>query len=127
MGLRWSALAVLGPSAGALALVIGGGIGRLAMVPATAYWRYVRDDGAGDDIADGAGVPEIAIAFGIAFVLALIGGWAGLLALIAAGVLCAIFLVHVATRIGGYTGDVLGASAQIGEVAVLVVLAGAWA
>ncbi|MDH3667894.1 MAG: adenosylcobinamide-GDP ribazoletransferase [Paracoccaceae bacterium] len=126
-GLRWSALTLLGPCAGALALVLGGGIGRMAMVPATAYWRYVREDGSGDDIADGAGVPEIAIAAGTALVLALIGGWAGLLALIIAGGLCAVFLVRVAARIGGYTGDVMGASAQIGEIAVLIVLAGAWA
>ena len=121
------ALAVLGPCTGALALVIGGGIGRFAMVPATAYWHYVREGGAGDDIAEGAGIPEIALAFGTALVLALIGGWAGLVALIIAGGLCAIFLVRIATRLGGYTGDVLGASAQIGEIAVLIVLAGAWA
>jgi adenosylcobinamide-GDP ribazoletransferase len=30
-------------------------------------------------------------------------------------------------RVGGYTGDGLGAVAQLGEIAVLVVLAGAWA
>ena len=29
--------------------------------------------------------------------------------------------------IGGYTGDGLGAMAQLGEIAVMVVLAGAWA
>ncbi len=127
VGLRWGALTLLGPCAGALALVLGGGIGRVAMVPATAYWRYAREDRSGNDIADGAGVPEIAIAAGTALVLALIGGWAGLLALSVGVGLCAVFLVRVAGRIGGYTGDVLGASAQIGEVAVLVVLAGAWA
>lgn len=127
VGLRWSALAVLGPCAGALALVIGGGIGRFAMVPATAYWHYVREGGAGDDIAGGAGIPEIALALGTALILALIGGWAGVLALVVAGCLCAVFLIRIATRLGGYTGDVLGASAQIGEIAVLIVLAGAWA
>ena len=126
VGLRWAALAALGPALGALTLVLSGGIGRFAMVPATACWRYARPGGAGDDIADGARVPEIAFALVTATLLALIGGWAGLLALIVAAALATAFLMRLTARLDGYTGDVLGASAQIGEIAVLVVLAGAW-
>ena len=127
VGLRWGALALLASAAGGLALVLAGGIGRLAMVPATAFLRYVRADGAGSDIADGAQVAEIAIALATALVLALIGGWAGLLALTVGGLASLAVIAGMARRIDGYTGDVLGASAQAGEIAVLIVLAGAWA
>ena len=126
VGLRWAALAALVPSAGALALVLAGGIGRTAMVPATAFLHYARSDGAGSDIAEGAGPVEIVVALGSALALAWIGGWAGLLALALGVTASALVIGAMERRVGGYTGDVLGASAQVGEVVVLLVLAGAW-
>ena len=36
------------------------------------------------------------------------------------------FLFYMTRRVGGYTGDGLGAMAQLGEIVVLVVLAGLW-
>ncbi len=57
---------------------------------------------------------------------ALAPGW-GLLALVLALAATGGFLLYLVRRVGGYTGDGLGAIAQLGEIAVLVVLAGAWA
>jgi adenosylcobinamide-GDP ribazoletransferase len=37
------------------------------------------------------------------------------------------FLRYMVRRVGGYTGDGLGAMAQLAEIAVMLVLAGAWA
>jgi adenosylcobinamide-GDP ribazoletransferase len=37
------------------------------------------------------------------------------------------FLFYMTRRVGGYTGDGLGAMAQLGEIAAMLVLAGAWA
>jgi adenosylcobinamide-GDP ribazoletransferase len=127
VGLRWAALAALAPVWGVLALAIAGGIGRAMMVPATELAQYARLDGAGRSMAGGAGAVEVAAALGTALVFALVGGWAGLLALVLAMAVSGGFLFYMTRRVGGYTGDGLGAIAQLGEIVVMVVLAGAWA
>lgn len=127
VGLRWAALAALAPVAGVLALALAAGIGRALMVPATALARYARAEGVGAMVARGAEPTEVGAALATALVLGLLGGWAGLLALVLAMVVAGAFLAYMAQRIGGYTGDALGAIAQLGEVTVMVTLAGAWA
>jgi len=127
VGLRWAALAALAPSWGVLALVLAGGIGRATMVPATALASYARPDGLGRSLAGGAGGVEVAAALGTALALGIVGGWPGLLALGLALAVAGGFLLYMVRRVGGYTGDGLGAMAQLGEIAVMVVLAGAWA
>ncbi len=69
----------------------------------------------------------MAAALGTARVLGIVGGWRGLLALAVALAVTGGFLILMVRRIGGYTGDGLGAMAQLGEITVLIVLAGAWA
>ena len=127
LGLRWAALAALAPGAGVLALVLAGGIGRAMMVPATGLAEYARPEGVGSLVARGAGGDEVWVALGTALLLGLIGGWAGLLALVLALFVAGVFLAKLQKRIGGYTGDGLGAIAQLGEITVMLVLAGAWA
>ena len=127
LGLRWAALAAMAPAAGVLALVLAGGIGRAMMVPATALARYARPEGTGALVARGTGVAELAVALGTALVLALMAGWPGLVALVLAAAAAGAFLVWMVRRIGGYTGDGLGAIAQLGEVTVMLTLAGSWA
>lgn len=126
VGLRWAALAALSPSAGALALVLAGGIGRAMMVPATAVATYARRDGLGEMMAGGAGPLEMAVALGTALLLAVFGGLAGLLALVAAAAVAGAFLQVMVRQVGGYTGDGLGAMAQLSEITAMLVLAGAW-
>jgi len=126
VGLRWGSLAALAPGAGALALVIAGGIGRAMMMPASALATYARRDGLGAMMAGGAGPLEVAVALGTAAVLAVAGGWAGLLALVTAAAVAGAFLHFMVRRVGGYTGDGLGAIAQLAEIAALLVFAGAW-
>jgi adenosylcobinamide-GDP ribazoletransferase len=127
VGLRWAALAALAPVWGVLALAIAGGIGRAMMVPATALTGYARREGLGGSLAGGAGGIEVAAALGTALLLGIVGGWAGLLALGLALAVAGGFLFYMVRRVGGYTGDGLGAMAQLGEIVVMVVLAGAWA
>jgi len=126
VGLRWAALAALAPIWGVLALAISGGIGRAMMVPATALVGYARAEGLGRSVAGGAGPVDLLVALGTALVLAVIGGWPGLVALALALAVTGRFLFFLTRRIGGYTGDGLGAMAQLGEITVIVVLAGAW-
>ena len=78
-------------------------------------------------VAAGVSASEFGITAAIAVLLALlIGGHAGLLAAIAGIASATMLLWHFHHRIGGYTGDGLGAMEQIGEITVLLVLASAW-
>ena len=66
----------------------------------------------------------LAVAALIAFAF---GSWAGLIASAVGLGVAALTLAYAQARIGGYTGDVLGAMEQAGEIAVLCVLSGFWA
>jgi len=127
IGLRWTALAALAPLWGVLALAISCGIGRAVIVPAPALASYARPDGLGSQVAVGAGFREIGSALGTALVFALVAGWVGILALLLALAAAGGFLFYMVRRVGGYTGDGLGAMVQLGEITALLVLAGAWA
>jgi len=124
IGLRWQALAALAPASGALALAAAGGIGRALMVPATAAMPYARSAGLGAALSDGAGWRETGLALATALALAGLAGLPGLAALGVAAFAAAALAWRLKRRLGGYTGDGLGAIAAVAETAVLVTLAG---
>lgn len=124
--LRWSCLAALlslgGPGAMLAALVAAGAVSRAAMVAVMASLPFAREDGLSHSVgrvprwaAIGAGLIMVGIA-GIAL------GPAALFAVIA-GLLSAEAARRLAfRRIGGQTGDILGATQQLAEIACLLVL-----
>lgn len=117
-GLRWSALATLGP---ALLTALPGAalLSRGAMVVVMAALPNAREDGLSRGIGrPGAGTAALAVLIAGGAALALCGGAAIALALAAAGAGLACALIARA-RIGGQTGDILGATQQICETAVL--------
>ena len=99
-------------------------LSRAAMAWMMSRLPFAREDG----LAKHVGRPPIAAA-GLAIIIALIGGaiYAGLWP----GVLAAIFIAVVAAglgslaraKIGGQTGDVLGAAQVLSEIAALLVFA----
>jgi adenosylcobinamide-GDP ribazoletransferase len=119
--LRAAALAAQGdPVHAGLALIAAHAASR-AFLPA-ALWALApaRADGLGA----GAGRPRpgqvaAAAALGAAIALMALGPLRGLLALILAGAVIAAAAGLAERRIGGYTGDVLGALQQIGEIVIL--------
>lgn len=125
--LRWSCLAALltlaGPGAMLAALVATGAVSRAAMVAVMASLPFAREDGLSHSVgrvprwaAIGAGLSMVVIA-GIAL------GLAALFAVIA-GLVSAEAARRLAfQRIGGQTGDILGATQQLAEIACLLVLA----
>ncbi len=125
VGTRAGALAALAPVDGAVALELAGAIGRAAMVPATAFAPYARADGLGRALAAGPGPVEIAAALATAAVAALAGGIAGGAAFLAGAAMAALTLRWLIRRIGGYTGDGLGAIAATAETAALAGFAAA--
>jgi adenosylcobinamide-GDP ribazoletransferase len=112
--LRWSALAVLRPDPALLAGLWCGSRTLMATVAATV--PYARDEGLATAFLGGQWTWPVAV-FG-AVLAAVLAGWA------AAGVLVGVVVVALAKRrIGGFTGDVLGAAGVIGETAGLLVAA----
>jgi adenosylcobinamide-GDP ribazoletransferase len=128
VGLRAAALAALGDGGRVTAaLVAAHALSRGLLPLVLRALEPARDDGLGAS----AGRPEAANAWAAAGLGALIAlfaldWWRGVVA-IAAAALAAGLVGHVARRqIGGYTGDVLGAIEQVGEIMVMVTAA-AWA
>lgn len=100
---------------------------RTLVAVAPAWFPYVREQGVASAMLDGdvKRWPLIAIAPATALAVIGIGAEGG--AAIAATVLAAIGVLALArVRIGGFTGDVLGAAIVIGETAGLVVATARW-
>ncbi|MEM1042752.1 MAG: adenosylcobinamide-GDP ribazoletransferase [Bacteroidota bacterium] len=127
LGARWMALASLAPPAILGALIGAHALARWTALPLILWLPYVRETGTGKPFAasmtPGRLVVGSALALGLA---ALALGWA----LVPVGLTVAcVTLVggwYSRSRIGGMTGDVLGAVNGLSELAVYLVLLGDW-
>jgi adenosylcobinamide-GDP ribazoletransferase len=121
---RLSALVSLPAAAIVPGLVVAHALGRAALPVLAASMPYARDDGLGKS----AGRPEAASAitaviFAVVIALLCLSAKAALLA-VAVTVAAAAAVALLAWRqIGGVTGDVFGATEQVAETAVLIMLA----
>jgi adenosylcobinamide-GDP ribazoletransferase len=122
--LRWASLAALAPAPWLLAALWC--TSRLAMALVADTAPYARPGGlAGAFLEPGArGHPELgALLAGVLVVLAGGDGLAGVVALI---VVASAVVALAARRLGGFTGDVLGAVGIVGETAGLLAAAARW-
>ncbi|MEO9682420.1 MAG: adenosylcobinamide-GDP ribazoletransferase [Tateyamaria sp.] len=121
MGLRWQGLVDVTWGGLITALVVS----RAMMVPLMRALSHARDNG----LAHSVGRPEmgdVSLALGIAAVLAvLFSGATGIIALIIAAAVTVGMGALAKTKIGGQTGDILGATQIATEIAVLLVLVAA--
>ena len=128
VGLRWMALATMAPLSGVLALLIAHSGSRSAITLAMRYSIYARPEGLGQqadgDLPSGGFETAILLAAAIAFVM---GWFAGIMALVAGFAFAWLYLKYLEHRLGGFTGDGLGAMQQIAEITILIALAGFWA
>lgn len=125
VGLRAAALSgMFTPTSAAFALIVAGALSRALVVAVMAGMDPARSDGLAVDAGrPGTAGTAAALVIAVALAAVLIGPAAALWAL-AAGAAAAAALAGLArSRIGGYTGDVLGAVQQVAEVAVLLVVA----
>lgn len=113
-------------SAVIIALMAGGTVSRAAMALVWQMLPPARSDGlavSGGGAPFPAAISGIAIAAGLTFLLLPIGSWAAVLAAVA---LVAVFMMLLAKQqIGGHTGDVLGATQQVTEIAALLAITAA--
>jgi adenosylcobinamide-GDP ribazoletransferase len=127
-----AAVALAGLDAGhaARALVAAHVLARTAMVLTAALLGSARAPGAagglGRSLAVSVPAAAVATVLGVLGVLALGGLTDGALALGVAAVVLAAALAIQLRAFGGRTGDTLGATGKLVEVAVLVALSGAW-
>lgn len=127
VGLRWMALATLAPLAGALAVVMAHSGSRAAIAIAMRHSIYARPEGLGQqadgELPSGGFETAMIVAAAVAFVL---GWFAGIFAFAVGCILAWVFLKYLEHRLGGFTGDGLGAMQQIAEISILITLAGIW-
>jgi adenosylcobinamide-GDP ribazoletransferase len=125
IGLRLAALVAIGdPIHAGLALLAAHAASRGFLAPV--MWRLppAREDGLGA----AAGRPSrtvtlVAFAIGAAIAIGCLGPRRGIVTLVLGGGAVAVTAALAWRQIGGYTGDVLGACQQIGEIVMLLVAA----
>lgn len=127
LALRWAAIAALAPAAGAIALIVAHAVSRGMLAPVLAATPYARSQGLASAVAAGVSKREAAIAMLLSLGIAMLAGpICGLVAIAAAAIAAGAMLAILIRRLGGYTGDGLGAVQQVSEIAVLTTLAGCW-
>ncbi|WP_294931420.1 adenosylcobinamide-GDP ribazoletransferase [uncultured Paracoccus sp.] len=128
--LRIAALAALPPGGAIAALIVGGALSRAGLVVALRLMPPARPDGLGRQGGRPAR-PQVAAALAIGLMSGIIavlsgyyGGFITLFLAIVALAAVQFWLGRLARRrLGGQTGDVLGALQQAGETAMLTILA----
>jgi adenosylcobinamide-GDP ribazoletransferase len=123
--LRWAALAVTAPSP----LLLGGlwCASRTAMAVTARRVPYARPGGLAAAFLGGRALTTAAAGAVLAVALAFAGpGMAGVAAVGGVAVGAAVVVALAWRRIGGFTGDVLGAAGVVGETTGLLVAAARW-
>lgn len=108
------------------ALVVACALGRWAALVHAAATSPARADGLGASLHLRRPAMGLATAVAVVAALAICGLVAGAAAIVAATAVAALSVMYARRMLGGRTGDTLGATVAIAEVAVCVVLLGVW-
>jgi adenosylcobinamide-GDP ribazoletransferase len=93
---------------------------------------YARDEGLASDFLGGPALPVALIGTALSVLLAFVGGgrlphrWVGLVGVVAVATGVALVAGLAKRRLGGFTGDVLGAAGVVGETLGLLAMAARW-
>lgn len=122
MLLRWSAIAALVAGSGwVVALIAAAMLSRGGMVALATALPFARPGGLSASVGQ---PPQSAVMLALALAVLgalMLAGWAGLAAAIACAVALTLWALIARARIGGQTGDILGAGQQIAEIIALLV------
>ncbi|MCY4155880.1 MAG: adenosylcobinamide-GDP ribazoletransferase [Gammaproteobacteria bacterium] len=131
LGIKFAALSGLAPATVCIALIAGHGLSRLSSVAVIQTSRYIRETGAAAEASKRLGaagglvvlLTGAVLAAGLAAFLSPLAALLALAGLLAGHVLMRLYFEP---RLGGYTGDTLGAVQQASEIGLYLGLA-AWA
>jgi adenosylcobinamide-GDP ribazoletransferase len=116
-----ASLGALGSGGDAALVGLAAGAGaRAAILPLALVLPYARAGEGQGRVLDGIGPATVVVGLGLAVVLALPAGTAGLAGLGSAAVVTAALGLYWRRWLGGVTGDLLGATAKLAETAILV-------
>jgi len=105
-----------------IALISVAALSRAPMVVMMAVMPHARDGGLSASIGR-VGVNTAMIAVGIAATItAAMLGWSGIIAIMVVAVASTVVALIAMRKIGGQTGDILGATQQVSEIAALITL-----
>ena len=120
LGLKWAALTSMPPVAAWKALVLAPVLGRAAQVCSMALLPYARSTGGLASIfINSRRRSDIYWTLGIAGIASLLAGGAGVAALILGALAAYLFSLWCLKKIGGITGDTVGAATEVVETAAL--------
>lgn len=122
--LKWAGLAALSIGPAALALFAGAVISRGILPLFMRYLPPAKEDGLSAD-AGQPGFDRMALSLGITLIVAFIslGFWLTIGVAIVVTLITGAMSFWVKVKIGGQTGDILGAFQQVAEVSVILILA----
>jgi adenosylcobinamide-GDP ribazoletransferase len=118
-----AALASLSPAQAIVALVIAGAISRWALLVMIATLAYVREAGLGVAAAGPHRSFDVVIGSAIAVIVCLLAWRPAAVAALVAVVIALGIRAIARRRIGGATGDIYGATAELTQLGVLIVFA----
>ena len=121
--LRWASLAALAPAPLLLAALWCGS--RLVMAVVASTLAYARPGGLAGAFLDG-GRRRVIGGVVLVVALAALAGGEGVVGVVALSVAAAGVVALAVRRLGGFTGDVLGAAGMVGETAGLLLAAARW-
>lgn len=126
---RYACLLGTAPLAWPVALIVAHGLARWTSLPLVTWFSYARDHaaGAGKPLVTGFNSGRLVAGTALALAVAALAGWPlGALSILCALATAVLIALYVTRRIGGITGDVLGAANVGAEIAVLVLFAATW-
>jgi adenosylcobinamide-GDP ribazoletransferase len=118
-----AALASMSPAQAIVALAIAGGISRWALLVMIATLPYVREAGLGVAAAGPHRFFDVVIGSAIAVIVCLLAWQPAAVAALVAVVIALGIRTIARRRIGGATGDIYGATAELSQLGVLIVFA----
>ena len=104
----------------ALVGLAAGACSRAGMLVPAFVLPYARQGEGQGRLLSGIGLVPVVVAAALALLLSLPAGWAGVAAIGGAAVAVAVTSLVAARKLGGVTGDVLGATAKLAETGALV-------
>lgn len=123
IGLRAFAIGGMSAFEGFIALIIAHGLSRGLIPLVLMSGKYARTRGLASSVADGVKSWEALLSVGFSAVLVFLAGPEAGLATFAAAILTSgVMLSILVRRLGGYTGDGLGAVQQVAEISALIML-----